>query len=302
MKKIKLFYDIEPPFNATEFPWINTYFDFVKFNKTQSFCKNDCVIVKSQQYNSAFVDFLLETDYKIIIEDLIDPMFVDNPNSRCFLLQNFLWFWYQDQATFKKMSLDTYRPDKTYKKTALCPMRIQRWFRDQLYERLQPWHNDMIISYNAQGKFLPADKFNNDHTTQDRYFNPSWYNDTYFSIAVETVVDGDPLFVTEKTFKPIAFYHPFVLIAQPSALCKLKSSGFVTYENLFNESYDLESDFGKKMSAIIKNIKDFQHVPYDNLTLEKIQHNYNRFWDEQLVKKRMLAEIVEPILNYAETR
>ena len=61
-----------------------------------------------------------------------------------------------------------------------------------------------------------------EHIRPDRIFEPEWYNQTYFTVAVETAVDklqditkettGQrsedypcELFVTEKTFKPIIF-------------------------------------------------------------------------------------------------
>jgi len=312
MKKIKLLYVTEPPFAPREFPWIKEQFDFVQFDSSLTRDKTDCVVVKSQDYNSEFTNFLLENQYKVIIEDLIDPMFDHNPNDHCLLLQNFFWYWYNENATFKDLGLKTYTPNRTYEKLAFCPMRLNRWFRDRLYDSLAPWHNDMIISYNARQIFLPGDKFDSNGRTLDRHFNPVWYDSTHFSIVLETVIQpnldsdkftpqGRVAFITEKTFKPMAFYHPFMLLACPGSLRRLKDTGFESYENLFDESYDQTSQFDKKISIVINNIKNFQRGEYNKLTLEKIQHNYDRFWNQPLVQQRMIAEIVEPILHYAET-
>jgi hypothetical protein len=116
------------------------------------------------------------------------------------------------------------------------------------------------------------------------------------------VDDNFGLHITEKTFKPIAFQHPYLLWAQPGVLKHLKSLGFETYENLFDESYDSIVDINQRLDIVVNNIKNFNKVSYDQLTLEKIKHNHNLFFNIELIRQRMINEIVTPILEWVETK
>jgi hypothetical protein len=109
------------------------------------------------------------------------------------------------------------------------------------------------------------------------------------------------VFITEKTYKPIAFYHPFVIMGQPGSLKSLQQSGFETFENLFDESYDIELDWIKRLDLLVNIVKQFQKKPYDTLTEQKLKHNHELFFDTQLAAKHIVEEIIYPLLNYAET-
>ena len=64
------------------------------------------------------------------------------------------------------------------------------------------------------------------------------YENTYFSIVTETLFDEAEKFVSEKTYKPILHYHPFVLVGSAGTLKYLKSYGFKTFDKWWDESYD----------------------------------------------------------------
>ena len=140
-------------------------------------------------------------------------------------------------------------------------------------------------------------------TDWQRHFNPKWYNSTAFSIVAETIVneENNYLFITEKTFKPIAFRHPFIIFGQAGILQYLKTLGFETFENMFNESYDLETDITKRLENIVNQINNFSLEKYDNITLEKTKHNKNLFFKKSFVTDKIIQEIINPIIEYAET-
>ena len=81
--------------------------------------------------------------------------------------------------------------------------------------------------------------------------------------------------------------------------------GFESYENLFDESYDQINNSQPapdlKLKAIIDNVKNFKRHDYDLITLEKIQHNYALYTNQSLIRQRVYLEIIEPLMNYAET-
>jgi hypothetical protein len=172
-------------------------------------------------------------------------------------------------------------------------------FRDKLFNVINKDSDQFLFSYRSLGHTLPGDI---ETAEWQRHFNPDWYNNTYFSIVAETVVDHTlPLFITEKTFKPIAFQHPFIILGQPNVLRWLRYLGFETFDNLFDESYDTVSNVDNKLEIIDKNIFNFAKTPYDVLTEQKIAHNHNLFFDQTQVLDRIQQEIINPILNYAET-
>lgn len=90
------------------------------------------------------------------------------------------------------------------------------------------------------------------------------YNDTYFSVVTETnalVTDfhggysGTGRLLSEKTFKPIAYCHPFIIAAKPYTLDLLKGLGYKTFSPYIDERYDTVTDDSTRMIMIAKEIK-----------------------------------------------
>jgi len=76
------------------------------------------------------------------------------------------------------------------------------------------------------------------------------YKDTYFSLVTETMFVDDEGFVSEKTFKPIIHYHPFVVLGSAYTLKHLKELGFKTFDKWWDESYDLEENHGERFKKV----------------------------------------------------
>jgi hypothetical protein len=191
------------------------------------------------------------------------------------------------------------------------PMRVNRRHRSETLVRMSSMLDDMIWSYASHEKYLPND-FSPDHPQFQRHFDPSWYDSTYYSLVTETYAEEDAhissdIFVTEKTFKPVAFYHPFMCVAQQGHLAYLKSQGFETFENMFDESYDQIPTVGERIKHIVSQSKSFKRKyyrkrkPYSQLTWDKLAHNHDRFYNQQIVESCLIKELVEPILQYAES-
>ena len=98
----------------------------------------------------------------------------------------------------------------------------------------------------------------------------------------------------------MAFRHPFIVWGQPNVLVKLRELGFKTYDNLFDESYDLEQDNDIRLDKLVANIPTIKNAAYDKLTLDKIQHNHEIFYNEEFVMQQIKKEIIIPILNFFE--
>jgi hypothetical protein len=108
--------------------------------------------------------------------------------------------------------------------------------------------------------------------------------DSLIYVPTETVYFGDRLHLTEKTFKAIALEMPFVLVAPAGSLAYLREYGFETFDEIFDESYDLETDDVKRIEAVTRLLKDLDNLSVaerNNIhqaCLPIVEHNYNHFY------------------------
>jgi len=108
--------------------------------------------------------------------------------------------------------------------------------------------------------------------------------DSLIYVPTETVYFGRRTHITEKTFKAIALEMPFVLVASAGSLAYLREYGFKTFADVFDESYDLETDDILRIEKVVTLLKQL-----DDLTVEQrqaihqrclpiVEHNYRHFY------------------------
>jgi len=272
------------------------YFDIKLYNSQDTYDKKTTLfVVWWQNLDDRYVDVLLDNNYKIIIDGLWEkPGLFSKKN--CHVMENKNWFWYNESLWWQGLGYNTYVPCKQIEKLAFMPIRRPSGTRDKIVESLREVLPEFIWSY--KNKHLPNDSYIENDVDQ-RYVNFEWYNKTQFSVVVETS-QSDYLEVTEKSYKPIAFYHPFVIVGVAGVLSKIKKNGFETFENLFDESYDQIECLDQRLVAIVQNIKNANIGNYDVVTEKKLKHNHEHFFNKQLIEKRIVDEIVNPIIAYAE--
>lgn len=106
-------------------------------------------------------------------------------------------------------------------------------------------------------------------------------------IVPETIFNTEKIHLTEKTFKPIVMFQPFVLLAGPKSLSYLRHYGFKTFSDLWDESYDQESDSNKRLCMItelMKTLLRMDTTSYNEMMLKanKItEFNRNYFYSEK---------------------
>ena len=103
-------------------------------------------------------------------------------------------------------------------------------------------------------------KNNNLCSTSSADYDYCDFVNTEISVVLETVFDDSRVHLTEKTLRPIACGHSFLLAAGPGALEYVKSYGFKTFSPWIDESYDLELDSLKRMEKIIQSMKKIQNL------------------------------------------
>lgn len=70
------------------------------------------------------------------------------------------------------------------------------------------------------------------------------------SVVLETIFEDNRIHFTEKTLRPIACGHPFILAAGHNSLELLRSYGFKTFSPWINESYDKIENPESRLIAI----------------------------------------------------
>jgi hypothetical protein len=83
---------------------------------------------------------------------------------------------------------------------------------------------------------------------------------TAISVVLETVFDSR-IHLTEKSLRPLACGHPFMLAAGPGSLALLRKYGFQTFSPYINETYDTVQDRDLRLDHILAEMKRIQQLP-----------------------------------------
>ena len=123
------------------------------------------------------------------------------------------------------------------------------------------------------------------------------YKDTWVSVVSEPIfADSDnALFISEKTFKPIACMHPFIILGGKGSLQAMRDMGYKTFDGFINEDYDNLSTFDR-IDAIIKEIKRIDAIEdklgwFESMR-EIIEHNYKTFHESKHKRPAASTELV----------
>lgn len=103
-------------------------------------------------------------------------------------------------------------------------------------------------------------------------------------LVTETVATGRRWHLTEKTFKPIALGMPFVIVGTRGSLEYLRSYGFRTFGDIWDESYDNADDDVRieKIAKLLKDLDDLSADQKQNVfesARDVIEHNWNHFYN-----------------------
>lgn len=169
--------------------------------------------------------------------------------------------------------------DKEYKFDNPKPMRFisttgslrdeRTYLKDQLLKNIK--YKNFIFKYGGIDFGQPSDQFDVIKTVPGR-FDPytaiavlqkyqhdisqtlpmDMYNQGNFNLVAETDIDYQyGFFMTEKTVKCLITGMPFLILTTPHFLKYLRELGFCTYGDLWDESYDDELDYIKRIDKIV---------------------------------------------------
>ena len=125
------------------------------------------------------------------------------------------------------------------------------------------------------------------------------YDNTFFSYTYNTFATSkDTIYLTEKTWKDIMCFHPFLLVSNSGSLKELKKLGYKTFSSHINESYDDEEDFNKRSEILLLEVNRLCEMNKTQLLdwyanqADILIHNFKHF-----VKSNPVKETINKIME-----
>jgi len=87
------------------------------------------------------------------------------------------------------------------------------------------------------------------------------YTNTNIEVVLETLFDDSRSHITEKSLRPIACGHPFILVATQNSLEYLKSYGFKTFSPWINEDYDKIANSAQRLETVLEEMNRIAKLP-----------------------------------------
>lgn len=127
------------------------------------------------------------------------------------------------------------------------------------------------------------------------------YNSGYFNLIVETDIKWtDSFMVTEKTIKSLITGMPFVVASTPYFLSNLRKMGFLTYDTLWDESYDNETDMLSRFTKIVELCNSLESFDWVG-NKEKLEYialkNQQTFYTQTKIIDSCFNELEKTILR-----
>ena len=132
----------------------------------------------------------------------------------------------------------------------------------------------------------------------------SFYQNSFMSVLTESSAVGPGCYISEVVFKAIVFMHPFMIIGQPRTLEVLREWGFDTFDDVFDNSYDLEDDMFKRIEMVLQQMEIINQLSPEELkekTLElkdRLVYNKNRYFSTEF--KEITKSYFEDVYNWLD--
>ena len=289
------------------------YFNVEIIDPNKNYDKHSTVIISDYKDFCPGLDInerlLANKGIKHIIDQCWDSWDSELDNITNFVLRPRDFMWINESIWYRHLGYDKFNLISNPTRDFLLLINAELPNRTKLYDRLTPVLSDNIYSYVGHGVPLQNAQDQERNTTSwQRYIDPSWYTDTRFSIVCETTVfdktklkPNDDINVTEKTLKPCAFKHPSIIWGQAGTLAWQKRQGFETFDHCIDESYDTVEDQNIRLEKVVEQINICiadKTIFTDPLTKQKLEHNYDHFYNEEIVMKLMHEQIINPLLEF----
>lgn len=108
------------------------------------------------------------------------------------------------------------------------------------------------------------------------------YSNSVCNIATETTTwwADNNVFITEKTYKPVALGMPFFAQAGSGSIAYLREQGFDVYDDVLDHSYDTEVDYAKRQTMLMDSIRKFMQLDYVR-DIDREKRNVEHFYSAE---------------------
>ena len=162
---------------------------------------------------------------------------------------------------------------------------------------------DSMYKFTDEEKKLIGNKGDLKVLGQQDYLNIVPHFDCYFNIVTESAwgpgydnTNPQKIMISEKVWKPIISFQPFILISTKNNLNKLREWGFKTFDGFIDESYDGLETYEERKRIIYSEIKRLCSKSIEELddwywSMEDIlKYNYNHFYNNFINKEHKKLE------------
>ena len=182
--------------------------------------------------------------------------------------------------------------ERKFKKRFICFNRIPKPHRIEIFKFMKEnYFDDSYLSFSAHNP-NERERLVFDAVERLAYGNmlQAWPHEvqktSFCNIVTESIWWSGPIHITEKTDKCFSAGQPFVLVAGSGYLKKLKELGFKTFDKWWDESYDDEKDYNKRM-GMVKNIINF----IGELSIDRCEEIYKEMIPILKHNKKLSAEL-----------
>jgi len=175
--------------------------------------------------------------------------------------------------------------DRIFEKQFICLNRVDKKHRRDVYDFLNKKNliKKTFLSYTSNEPLNKRHHLleNNSITeTGKRQFVSKYQYKSFCNIVTESQYNSRMIHITEKIDKCFSSLQPFILVAGPYYIKSLHELGFKTFSDWWDESYDLEENYEKriiKINNIIEEVSNFSLQDCQQIYKEMnyvLNHNY----------------------------
>lgn len=168
----------------------------------------------------------------------------------------------------------------------------------QIISTRTEYNSDLIDEWNTCLPLTIDQTDFNINWAADKNFSPI-HNQTIFQLVNETFIDSfsnTSMFYSEKTFRPVMCFQPFIIFGQPGCNHYLKNIGYELYDDWFDLSFDWEEDYVERFLKILKVLQDTcamlnsmtieEQISWKFKNKEVLIHNYQTMKEHTYTKEK----------------
>jgi len=159
---------------------------------------------------------------------------------------------------------------------------LDQLFNNNLFEHGHiSWHhtNPQILDYKFKFWKNETLTLDQEFTKKDQqpimqFFQSDLDKCSLIDLVTESTVDHK--FITEKTYVPIFYKKPFLILGCKGIHHILKNQGFELYDEIFDYSFDLEDSLDRRIQGIVDNLDRLKNKSYNTLRSviqKKLEYN-----------------------------